>query len=421
MASAEYLWGTHAPAIHNAEALKTHVFPSTRAAIVVTGILGCFVSIPPQAPPQSLCQLFRSAGPVQGRLPSAVSARSQSDPTQSSALIFKSARTPPVVSSSVPAMVSGQAQYDLTPRGFVESPQISAQGPVPPFTKASQDDPSQRAALVWSPVTPTAVTPNPIASFFTTVSQFEERPSRQAFPNQVAGQTPPVIPLVTGGPQRVDLTQQAWLTTPSRTPAYALRSIYAAPQVVDLTQQGSIWSAQPAAPVVVGATLYKTWFSGPQVVDLTQQAYFQQAIQNGIVVPVVVPDQSTPGRTTGDGHSGRIIRKDWHLPKEDKKPEPPKQDKRVETAQLLDQGENVSRRIEKVRAQTAELQSRATKLESQLAEEGIIRTLAQQAALEVLNRDVQQHLLMLQVQEAVLREEQEIIDIAYVALMVAQQ
>lgn len=463
----KYQWGTHAQAFHQAETLKSHVFASVAAAVVVSA-----VAVPPiaKAPQQNVdftlqAQVFRSAtapvtqtqplrtiiaGPEQidlsisgwscggpplnqGPVPSATSAYPQPDPSQLAARIFPSVRTPPVVASAVPAMVMGLAQSDLTPGSLVRTPLFSNQGAVPPFQRASQDDPTQRQGSIWSPIQPTVITPNPIASFFATVPQFEERPTRVILPNQVSGQTTPVIPPVSGGPQRVDLTQQAWLTQPTNAPvvSYALKPIYAAPQLADFTQQGSIWSAQPAAPIILGATLYQTLIAAPQQYDFTLQPYFQAAIQNGIIIPVTPPDTSTPGRTTGDGHSGRIIRHDWWKSKDQVEEDSRKRRQRIQEAieqqrpdqrkeTYLAEGRKLTGALQVTQSAIEDVEAELAELRARIAEEGIKRTRMQLQALEQEMLVAQQAAQLLAVQEAVFREELEVIDVAYIALVMLE-
>lgn len=112
---------------------------------------------------------------------------------------------------------------------------------------------------------------------------------------------------------------------------------------------------------------------------------------------------------------GRIIRRGWELSKSDNElvTEAPAVDSAQQIQAQIREAASVSRKLAATQAEIVSLQAR-------IAEEGIKRTLAEQAALERALLLAEQRQLLLAVQEAVLLEELAIIDIACVALMAMQ-
>jgi hypothetical protein len=260
--ASEYQFGTHAAAIHNAEAIKSKVWKSVPTPPVATSQVPRFVSSAPQSV----------------------------DLTQQPA-IFKSAPTPIVVSTPLPFRLvqAGPEQVDLSISGWVAESAPMFQGAPPASIWASpQTDPTQIAAQIWKP----AATPPAVSGFLGTYvsvpAQIEERPTRQVWPSQISGQTPPVIKSIWAAPQIVDLTLQAVILGPAITPpvvSYAVPQLYASPQLIDLTQQGwirgtapmgqgpvppltfgipqtdptqiapSIWQSVPTPPAILGVTV----------------------------------------------------------------------------------------------------------------------------------------------------------------------
>lgn len=133
--------------------------------------------------------------------------------------IFRAQVTPPVTVTAVPQFISVQQQKydDVKPSLF--KPVIIGQGAVPARTLAPpQSDPTQTAAQVFTPFTPTAIVPNPITTFFSVPPQDDNRQVSTVWKAQVSGQTPPVIPFVRGAPQN-DPTQLAALVIKAAQPA----------------------------------------------------------------------------------------------------------------------------------------------------------------------------------------------------------
>ena len=134
------------------------------------------------------------------------------------------------------------------------------------------------------------------------VAAIDQQATRQVWPSQRAGQTPPIIRMVYGAPQLVDLTQQGsvWPSTRlGQTPPLIPRTTGApqpyadAPSVVWPSQRTPAVTAQPVAAFVQSADqpqdrptvalwpsqrlgqttpIIKSIAGAPQPVDLTQQA-----------------------------------------------------------------------------------------------------------------------------------------------------
>lgn len=124
--------------------------------------------------------------------------------------------------------------------------------------------------------------------------------------------------------------------------------------------------------------------------------------------PPVIADSSTPGR---------LKRHDWwktkdQVEKEQKKPAP--KIEKIETVEEEVTPETVKVALERTRATVKALGA-------QVNEEGVKRPRKEAVALEKQLLEAQQQELLLATQQAVLLEEQEISDIAYIAMMVMQQ
>lgn len=210
--SSEYLWGTHAVATHNAENVKSAVFRSVAAATVVVTGVAAFISAPQQAyaDVQPFVQKSLVSGQTTPVIPRVSGAPQQADLTLQ--VVFSRPITSPQ-GPTVRPFTAAPLQVDLTQQAWLKAPTQVRQSAVPPPVWQGQADPSQLASSIWSPAsTPVVITPNPIAGFFVVPPQNEERPTRQVWPSQFAGQTTPVLPFTIGGPQRLDFTQQAMFT-----------------------------------------------------------------------------------------------------------------------------------------------------------------------------------------------------------------
>lgn len=247
-----YIFGGHAVTLHSAENIKSAVWKSVRGSVVTAKI--SFIQIPQQSyvdvPPYlqaSLRSGFTSRPiPIQVTTP-------QYDLTPRAVL---SGPIPSPQGPTIRPFVGGPLQIDLTQQGWFNRPSPAAQGAVPPATiLPPQTDPTQLAAQIWRSLTSPPIIPNPLGVFFSIPGQFEERPTKQVWPSVVSGQTPPVINSLWSAPQSIDLTQQAVLTAPLLPPplvSYALTTFYAAPQIMDFTQQGRFfpvaWSLNVVPP-----------------------------------------------------------------------------------------------------------------------------------------------------------------------------
>lgn len=311
VAPADYIWGTHAQAIYNAEAQKSQfVRPATPSA--TPKALGTYVAtaqqqyvdvqavtIAPSRTATPAASAVRSyfAGPFdfaytpssvtvaplitgQGAVPPYTQAAPQPvdlalQATYAKPLIIGQGRVPPYVSAApqnidltlpaaysvplvgargpVPPMVVAAPQFiDLSVQAFYAKPLIIGQGAVPPYVFASQADPTQIAAQTWASLVAPPITSGFLGAYQSTQSQFEERATKQFVPAAVAGQTTPVIPRQYAAPQLFDFTLAASITAPSVVPPppaspVPLRHSFSSPQFFDFTLAPS-FSSPTVAP-----------------------------------------------------------------------------------------------------------------------------------------------------------------------------
>ena len=245
--AAEYLFGTHAQALYNAEAIKSFVRPSASAPVVQPQ-LGQYFTLGQQSYVDSVGQVWKAvvAGATSQPVPFTQAAPQLLD--LSVQAVFQKPLVGPQ-GSTVRPFTAGPQQVDLTQQAFYRLPPEQRQGPVPPFTIGLPQDNTYQIPASITPAQPAATTtPNPVSTFFSVPPQTEDRPTQLVWQSNVSGQTPPVIPSVYASPQQVDLTQQAQLFQPAIIPpvvSYAIRQFYASPQVIDLTQQGWILGTAP--------------------------------------------------------------------------------------------------------------------------------------------------------------------------------
>jgi hypothetical protein len=232
--AAEYTFGLHAQAIHQAEAVKSSVWKS--------------VPTPPAAA-QPVPQRFIWSAPqsidltLQGR-------------------IQPSAATPPAAAQPAPLRLifASQEALDLSIGAWVVGGTQANQGPVPLPAITLPQDPTQLAAQIWKSQPAAAViTPNPIATFFSIPPQTEERPTRAVWQSLRAGQTPPVITSFYAAPQQIDLTQQSVVIVSARTPP----AIGPVPPITIGTPQADpsqiaprVWPSVVTPPAIAGVTVW---------------------------------------------------------------------------------------------------------------------------------------------------------------------
>jgi hypothetical protein len=232
--AAEYTFGLHAQAIHQAEGAKSSVWKS--------------VPTPPAAA-QPVPQRFIWSAPqsidltLQGR-------------------IQPSAATPPAAAQPAPLrfISASQEPLDLSIGAWVVGGTQANQGPVPPSILTLPQDTTQLAAQIWkSQPAAVVITPNPIATFFSIPPQTEERPTRAVWQSIRAGQTPPVITSFYAAPQQIDLTQQGVIIASVRTPPAVgpvppLTS--GAPQADPSQIAARVWPSVITPPAIVGVTVW---------------------------------------------------------------------------------------------------------------------------------------------------------------------
>jgi len=265
--ASEYQFGTHAQAIHQAEGVKSKVYGSVRTPPVVASSLVKFV----QGEQQRYIDPFTGSvwtSQVSGAKPRTIPQLSAAP--QFADLTIQAVFVDPITSGpTVRQFVGGPLQVDLTQQALFSKPPAQRQGAVPPITRAApQADPSQIAAQVQTSQLAAPIVPNPIASFFSIPPQTEERPTRQVWSSQRAGQRPPVICSIFCGPQLYDFTQQALFVRSSLAPvvvSYAFRSIYGAPQLIDLTRQGWILGTAPTRQGRVRLSLWASQTDPSQI------------------------------------------------------------------------------------------------------------------------------------------------------------
>lgn len=391
--SSEYLWGTHAVATHNAENVKSAVFRSVAAATVVVTGVAAFISAPQQAyaDVQPFVQKSLVSGQTTPVIPRVSGAPQQAD------LTLQAVFSRPITSPQGPTVrpfTAAPLQVDLTQQAWLKAPTQVRQGAVPPPVWQGQADPSQLASSIWSPAsTPVVITPNPIAGFFVVPPQNEERPTRQVWPSQFAGQTTPVLPFTIGGPQRLDFTQQAMFTPAAIT------------QVVIITGPTVFPNAPvpPQADTTVNASV--VW---------TPSTFSPSAP----VLPVV--DTATPGRTL----QGRLLRPPFTVESDEDKrarrareaaEDAPKAEKAPDLSAYYKQSARISKAISDARAEADTLRPKIAELEAKAAKAKLT------AKLEKQLLHAQQKLTLISVQEAVLLEESEAIDVAFIALIAYMQ
>lgn len=231
----EYIWGTHAAALANAEGLKGFIWASVAAHVVVASAIGTFVYAPQQA--------YADVQPdIQNSLVSRTTGR------------------------VLPFLFASPQQLDLTQQAAFSRPTPNRQGQVPPQTQGQpQTDPSQLAPSLWASQLAATITPNPISGFFFVPGQDENRQFSSIWANQITGQTPPVITSLWAAPQQIDLTQQAQFTQPALAPVVIVTGptvwpTTPVPPQFDISSNGSaVWTQSTLSPS-----------SPPQVVVITQ-------------------------------------------------------------------------------------------------------------------------------------------------------
>ncbi len=310
---ADLIFGGHAVAINEAEARKTKIFPSASGGAVSLVAAFLFVGSQAYADVQPVIQQsaaaqvvqpnpikFISAAPQQvdlslpafhaapqqapqGRVPATLWS-APVDLTQVKAQFYSSPPAAIAIPNPVAGYYSVPAQaVDLTLQPFYDAPQQAAQGRVPPSIFAYPTDTTQLKAQFYYPLIAPPIIPNPVAVYFKTVPQFEERASVLVYRAAVQGSTPGLIPRVSAAPQFIDLTQQPQLFKPSATPvvvSYSIKSYFVEAQRLDQTQQ-PVYS-RPAPATQSRVPPYSLTL--PQAVDLTLQAQFTRPLPAPLVL-----------------------------------------------------------------------------------------------------------------------------------------
>jgi len=215
--------------------------------------------------------------------------------------IFSAAASPPATATAVPPFISVQQQTydDVKPALF--KPVIIGQGAVPATTLAPpQSDPTQIGAQIFEPLAPTAIVSNPIAAFFATLPQDENRQYSTIWKSQTAGQKPPVIPF-TRSVSQDDTSQIAALVIKASQSAPAVSAQWVPPPVIGLQQIYSDILPAAIMPSLVAGSLpganaqeYR-WGSHAQATHEAERAktkVFPSAVTPPTVVSAVPPSIS---------------------------------------------------------------------------------------------------------------------------------
>jgi hypothetical protein len=262
----EYQWGTHQQQIHGSQ-IRSFIIAAAVAAISVAPPIPPLVSNAKatQAFTDSPSSLFKPI--VAGQTPPIVPFVTNANGPQLLDFTIQGSLFKPLVGSrpkigAFATNANAPQIVDLSTQGWIEAPEPLRQGPVPPLTIGKpQADPTQIAAQFFVSAVSPPITPNPIAGFFSTVPQFEERPTNIVLASVQAGQTPPVIQIVQSTPQRVDLTQQGAIWTAQSSTLTLGPTVKPLPSVFpqpDLNVNGSIifdytpLSVAGVAPVITG-------------------------------------------------------------------------------------------------------------------------------------------------------------------------
>lgn len=363
-------------------------------------------------------------GPT-GKVPALVRAAPQPDLTQRSA-IYQSVRTPPVLLTGKLGNYINAApqQIDLGIEGWHRGVPFALDIPPPTgkvmsFAVALGQIPWQAPSNVYEPAPGnqgTGLSTEYRWGGHARAIHHAETLKSKVFPSAWSP-PPPVpgayIPQIFGSPQADPSQLKAWFIRSGQpAPLGPTVTPFTVPPQTDPSQlKAAFFPSVAPAPLIFGPTLFKTLFAGPQVLDLTQQAYFQQAIQVGIVIPVVTPEQSTPGR----------IRHDWWKSKEEVERKRLKEktkrlaDSGIETDALFEEGERLAEVLAESRSKTEAVQKKSIALEALLGEEGVKRPVAERADLERQALIAKQELTILAAQESMLMEEMEMNDILYIA------
>lgn len=198
--AAEYQWGTHAQALHQAESIKSTIFGSVRT------------------PPAASVNLIRS-------------------------------------------LWASPEQIDLSIAGWSIGGGQANQGSVPQSIFAQPSDPSQLGGKIWPSVRTPPIQSSVLGAFFSVGEQPYPVLQPGLTPAQPARTVSYAFRPISGAPQFADLTQQGSIFPPAVAPAvvsYAFKQISASPQLIDLTQQGWVlrgaWVPQGAVPPLTPAS-----------------------------------------------------------------------------------------------------------------------------------------------------------------------
>lgn len=226
------------------------------------------VSASPQLADLTQQAYFEAPTPLgQGRVPAPTFGIPQTDPSQLAASAWRSViagQTPPII----PRVGAAPQLLDLTQQAVLFKPLTTPQGPVPPITAgAPQTDPSQISAVIWKSQPAAPVVANPIASYFSIPPQIEDRPGTPIWKSLVAGQTPPVIPFLRAVPQQADLTQQGVIILSARTPP-AIGPVppftFGIAQADPSQLPAQVWQSLQTPPAIVGVTVWPMAPTPPQ-------------------------------------------------------------------------------------------------------------------------------------------------------------
>jgi hypothetical protein len=300
VSGSEYQFGTHASALYNAEAIKIQFYPSVRPP--PTSGLGTFVNVPQQVDLTQQSQIYKSviAGQTTSIMPRVSTAPQLVDLTQQSQFYGIKASPSAIVSGS--QYTFGTHSIALYNAEAIKTNIYPSVRPPPVVTGVVStfiNVPPQSVDLTQqSQIYPAAS--NPGGWILTWITSGPDSSEFVQFQSTIIPSSSGVLPaarpikFIVSTPQVVDLTQQSsiykpLLTFQGRVPPYTLT----APQLLDLTQQSVI---QPSVPSPISYA-FKSYTSGPQLVDLTiQSQIFPAQFRALIFGPTVFPNPFVPAQ-----------------------------------------------------------------------------------------------------------------------------
>lgn len=291
---------------------------SRGTGLLAQGAVPPFISAAPQVDQTPLGAFWESAASAPaatfGPVPPFVKAPPQADPSQIAARVFPSVRTPPAAGTLILRFIATLPQSDQTPTtALVWSPAYDAQGSglsveyrFGAHAVAIHNAETLKSRFWSSLATPPSVT-GILGQFVATVPQLENRQFSSVWASQKAGQPTPILQQLRGAPQVVDLTQQGSIFPAAKTqpvqgavPPFT----FGQPQADPSGNQTQVWTpstfspSAPTPPVVDGVPApvgHPVYVKG----NRKKPRYYETAneqlkkILDSIKIEVVTPESKT--------------------------------------------------------------------------------------------------------------------------------